>query len=365
MSNVTAADLGYGDAAPSAADLGYKDEGNEVSMPSSVDLGYGEETLPSTLPARSSSRRGLRRTSRSSIGGISDPSSSNPKQAVPSTTDLGYGEDANPRDAARTTTCPRRRLRRNRDRSGTPTRASRSPMGGRRRGTPRRVTMDHNLNTNLCTPSHHTLAPRRSSLTASKSFDSLLVREKAPKTRPKYKKSVSFGGEEGSMICISHVPKWHDETEEDKKNVWYDKKELRRLQRRLIKIVRQEVPMDETEDCWRGLESYVKKHEASQSGEANVGLSDQERRNQIILRLQHEKRAQPLVDSSEESSSHTEEAETKEELLSSAETLLRKAMSYGTKQAEQDAEEAHAIYMETMDSEQVRSCFLTSSARGA
>lgn len=164
------------------------------------------------------------------------------------------------------------------------------------------------------------------------------------------------------MICISHVPKWHDETEEDKKNVWYDKKELRRLQRRLIKVVRQEVPMDETEDCWRGLESYVKKHEASQSG-ANVALSDQERRNQMILRLQQ---VDVLADSSSEASSSHHEDEQKEELRSSAETLLRKAMSHGTKQAEQDAKEAHAIYMETMDdSEQVRSCFRAPSARGA
>ena len=298
---LSAAELGYEDATPSVAscNLGYEEA---APTPTASDLGYGEEAT--ATPANANAN-------------------------------LGYGEAA-PTTAAN----PSRRLRRM---------GHRASIGGGWRASigqshpsariPRRVTMDHHKPT-LSSPSHHTLAPRRSSMAPSFSAT------QTPFDEQKTKRRVSFGGSDAT----NHVPKLHS-TSQEKKEMWYDTRELNTMRRKIKAIIRQEAELDETEDCWRGLETFVKRHHSSLTQ-----TSEQEDTtcNQIILQLQQQKAAFDC---------HGMDDESREDLQSSAQRLLHRATRTGNKQAAQDAAEALAIYMETMDSEQVRACF--QSARGA
>ena len=166
----------------------------------------------------------------------------------------------------------------------------------------------------------------------------------------KARRRVSFGGS-----VSNDVPKLHT-TSEEKKEMWYNQSELRKLQRTVKKIVRQEVTLDETEDCWRGLETYVRQHQASLDTDV---VSDQDTCNQIILQLQQHQQNQGhnSRDKNEGEQPPVLSDRASRDLQTSAQRLLRRAMRSSKKQAAQDALEAHAIYLETMDSQQVQSCF--------
>lgn len=140
---------------------------------------------------------------------------------------------------------------------------------------------------------------------------------------------MSFG--EFNQIPIPH------DTEHHKNDVWYNDKELRTLRKKVEKLVRKgEGKLDQNQDCWRGLEAYVKQLSAS---------NDAIECNQIILKLQNK------VSEQDDGISV--------DLRDKAATLLRKALREGARHAAQDAAEAHAIYMETMSSEELKVSFQT------
>lgn len=111
---------------------------------------------------------------------------------------------------------------------------------------------------------------------------------------------VSFG----PLVTQHAIPQIDTLSKEERKSVWYSDKELRKITRRVKKIIKKKVEIDEREDCWRGLEYYV----------------DERRTNY--------------------------KPPSKEEALLVSD--MRAAM---------DSAEAYTIYLETMDAELVNSCF--------
>lgn len=156
------------------------------------------------------------------------------------------------------------------------------------------------------------------------------------------RRQVSFGSK-----CYEEIPKAE---EEEKTIIWYDKSELKDLRKQVKKLARKGLE-NESEDCWRGLEPYVQQYEKKKSGSP----SDQEQCNQLLLE------AQAVA---------VTEKRKSEELKKLASQFISQFSEQGAKAAAEDEAEARAIYLETMDSEQVSACFQTkctlgSPARGA
>lgn len=239
----------------------------------------------------------------------------------------------------RKTTSNRSRLRRTASAGrimGGPTRRIESPESRNdspnfRRRAPRRVAT---MNTKLCEPSHYSLAPHRSSLTTSRGSASGMPR-----------KRVSF-----EKAAFNQVPMLNL-SEAEKNEIWYNDKELSKLRKGVRKLVRKgQEKLDETEDCWRGLESYVKQFADCDDDSQN----ESEECNKLILQLQKQLSVAGTAGNSVD------------DLKTKAQDFLQRAMKEGATQAAQDAAEAHAIYMETMDSKEVQACFRGSvMARGA
>ena len=393
---LSAADLGYEDLAPFAASTsaGSSNQGFEVALsapPSAADLGYEETAIPTaadlgygTLPEQVNATnlddsaptapvsRGLRHTGHNS-GAHAGAWREEVQQKAKENDNLGYGEAAPSCGIHRTiarnsisggpwwqqpnTSMMSKESKEARGYEMAAARSRglrrmghRSSFGGGWRTTDastnnqsphpnariaRRVTMDHHQPI-LSSPAHHTMAPRRSSLTGSSGMATT-----AHHHHTKAPRRVSFGGSD----AINHVPKLHCNPE-DKRDMWYDTQELNEIRRKIREIIRHERELDEDEDCWRGLEVYIKKHENRLSR-----ISGQEDTcNQIILELQRLKVAAAC-------SGESRDEETREDLQFSAELLLESATRVGNNQAAKDAVDALAIYMEDMDSEEVRACF--------
>jgi len=348
MSSLTAADLGYGEA-PSAADLGYGEAPSAADLgygeaPSAADLGYDESSPPASIDLS------YAETTTYSESMSSDHGSDTETIATPS------GE---------VEALPARRLLRRMGRRCslgggcyTPN-ASLAPNQDDRVLQPRRASMFHVPHpprpTQQYQPSHHGRAPRRSSMAATISTTHQQVHKKAPRR-------VSFGG----SPCVSHVEKLHS-TEEEKTNMWYNVEELNSFRRTIRAIVQHKEELDETQDCWRGLETYIRDHRTrsvvSSSKINEAVLTDSQMRNQIILQLAALEREQRQLESENSDDSGVGADDDDEQkgstsmmqtllqrqtrnLQSSAQILLRRSTRTGKAQAAQDAAEAQAIYME-------------------
>jgi len=213
-------------------------------------------------------------------------------------------------------------------------------LGGPRRTKPESTNCNtefprpapHRMSTmdaKLSEPAHYSLFPRRSSLSSQNDSTT-------SKGMPQ--KRVSFTKADFNQVPMLNL------SEAEKNEIWYNDKELSKLRRKVAKQVRKgEEKLDETQDCWRGLESYVKQFAAFDDCE-----NETEECNKIILQLQKEL----SVAETSAAAGHSIN-----DLQGKAQDFLRKAMTEGAQQAAQDAAEAHAIYMETMDSKQVQACF--------
>ena len=209
-------------------------------------------------------------------------------------------------------------------------RKSRNSTGNVRSMSPRRGPRRVKSGGDVHEPAHRSLSPCRSCLSPC-----------PDKKKKGMRRQVSFGTK-----CYEDIPK----AEEAEKNIiWYDKAELKDLRKQVKKLARKGLE-NESEDCWRGLEPYVVQYQNKKSNDGSP--SEIEKCKQLLLDAQVEK-----------------EKRKSEELKKMAQDLLNRFSEQGAKVAAQDEAEARAIYLETMDSEQVTKCFETkctvNPARGA
>ena len=447
-------DLGYGEAIPSSASLDYEEEEEEyedsVSMPSVASLGYEDyssmshshtsrrssnsmpthEDLGYGCPMEPKQRVAQRKTSRAPPARTSsrDFAPALPSRRGSEEGASGYqSDDQQPKhkpvrkyDIANDV-APAQPMRGGRRRAAgrrssvagacTMATAAPTPLQTKRRQMRRRITMDHVQPAELSKPSHYTMAPRRSSMKTSLSFhdeDQPMTptsRHSDPSVITTFQQKASRRVSFGSSATVSHVEPLH-QTEQEKKDLYYDSQELGRLRRNVKKMVQDAhaKPLDATEETWRGLESYIKR---AKEGNAR-SVSESELCNQIMLQLKHKQakqeaaaaaRANRLSQSSsskqrrdrststtsrtsstsslsgdgseDDNSSYSEDdsnsdysdsdSDSDEELLMdlqlSAKRMLRRASRNGMKLADRDAAEARAIYMESMPQDQVQAYF--------
>lgn len=210
---------------------------------------------------------------------------------------------------------------------------SRSPKRG-----PRRIRSGGDLHE----PAHRSLSPNRSCLSS--------LSPKSSKAKKSMRRQVSFGSK-----CYEEIPKT---LEEEKNDIWYDKSELKDLRKKVKKLAKKGKELDnetESEDCYRGLEPYVKQYQKQKNDDAEP--DEKEKCNQVLLELT-ELQLSPVPQSDPEK-------RKSQELKRMAQDFLEKFAEQSTKTAAEDEAEARAIYLESMDAEQVSKCFQQQRARGA
>jgi hypothetical protein len=392
---MSAEDLGYEVAEPSAASLGYEchysspspedlgygygsqsslptpeELGYDVEMPTHEDLGYNVDAMERKPMFACSRHRGdLLESSSSSF----DAPPAQPLRRTSAPDDAKEPEEHPSKTRERRNEPPRlpqRSKRRAMRRASTTGSTSVTVTSRPRLQMQRRITMDvSHANPLLSSPAHHTKAPRRSSMKSYSSFqddDSISLSEGS--FRQKAQRRVSFG----SSATVNHVAHLH-ESEQDKKELYYDREELSRLRRNMKKIASQahETGIDEAEETLRGLENYVKR---AKEGKKSKSVSETELCNQIILQLQDKlKQKQRMAEQSNYCDSDTDSCscydsddssimDSDDELVMdlqlSAKRLLRRASNTSVRLADKDAAEARAIYLESLPQEQVHAYFV-------
>jgi len=181
------------------------------------------------------------------------------------------------------------------------------------------------------------------------------------KRRSRMPRVVSFG--ESSVNCVERL---HDDSKDSKQRLYYDSIEIRKMQKSVKKIVKAGVLLDDREDSMRGLELYTKQYQSK----TTTKLTEQQKFQNVILKLHQLGRKATIVltDDNQDDSEHDATlrrsapaliatGSDEKELTLCARQLLRRAVSTGRIQADKDAQEAHAIYLETMDCEQVQAIF--------
>jgi len=391
---VSASELGYEEAVPSAAELGYDNEAllqaaaTTSARPAPAELGY-EEGTP-TFPGTTSASDTVASITPLLAGVDLGYEDAKPE---PTSGERGYEQPgATSADSVTITNASqgllpaRNRLRRFSGRysmGGTPipgtgtfpvlpeSSQDNPPQRRSRSSMQRRATIDHQP-TVLSTPCQYTHIPRRSSLahsSACKSDDVTGFRRQQQEQHQKAQRRVSFGGHYSNPI-----PTLDSFSPEEVNSMWYDRRELNELRQKLRQIIRQERILDETQDCWRGLEVFVKQQERK-SG-LSTSENDQELYTQVILQLaqmQTEVAAVKRRMSTDYTDNDGRDDDTgtrflqehhlqqqkvsQDSMIRFAKKLLRKARRMGKDQAAQDAAEAHAIYLETMDADLVHTHF--------
>ena len=128
-------------------------------------------------------------------------------------------------------------------------------------------------------------------------------------------------------------------TEEEKETIWYNKKEITKLQKQVKKIILNKADLD-PEDTNRGLEYHVAQHRREQA--ASEGRPDTFTRNKQKLlaaaRANNKRRNKTDIESLAHKFNH--DAILQCEMLGALDTA-----------------EAYSIYLETMDAELVNKCF--------
>ena len=147
---------------------------------------------------------------------------------------------------------------------------------------------------------------------------------------------VSFGG-----VSSTAIPRRDSFSTKQKKSMWYNEEELDRLRTKVKMVICEEVDLDESEDCWRGLECYIHQQIQRASGE----LTEQQLCNQIMLHLWQMEHKMMGPD------------ERSRNLEALAHTMKQEATESGEWLAAEDELEAYKIYMEDMDASLVMACF--------
>ena len=124
--------------------------------------------------------------------------------------------------------------------------------------------------------------------------------------------------------------------------MWYNEEELDKLRTKITMVICEEDDLDESKDCWRGLEYFI--HQQVQRAESES--TEQEICNQIMVHLW--RMENHLIDHDEEKS---------RDLEALANSMKQEATESGEWLAAEDELEAFNIYMEDMDASLVRSCF--------
>jgi len=439
-------DLGYEDVMPSSASLGYDSTctgsitdqfESSLDLATSKDLGYGDETdsctascplcskltveiphhLGDSAPALPSRRRSRTSIPQSDASTFDDSLSCEPERqdGEPPEVDKEVVVVVAPSAPEPPGPVPRPRLLRRQCRRASVTGAAPTHIPRRRMVQQRRITMDHVQPTQLSQPAHHTKVPRRSSMKSTYSIEedvatattagssgasttamasfSDIDQSMTMTFRERAQRRVSFG----SSAAVSHVAPLH-QTEEDKKELYYNSEELGKLRRKVKKMAKHvlDKPIDETQESLRGLESYVKRYK---EGKNSRNVSEHELCNQIMLQLQQKLRKQAASaaagaaaaarnrskspslcssissqsncsgsgseddddDDDNSNSSYYSDSDEEDDLVMdlqlSAKRMLRRASRTGVKMADRDAAEARAIYMESLPQEQVRIYF--------
>ena len=167
-----------------------------------------------------------------------------------------------------------------------------------------------------------TPARRKFSLTEMFSQSFRFAKEPEEKTQ----RRVSFGD-------VQKSPKTYTLSSRAKRSMWYNEDELDDMRDHAARVVDKEIPMDESTDCWRGLERYL---------EADRSIKNEET-NFILLEHIHSMRYSGMNDSFD--------------IESLANSLNENSVRAGEMQAAQDSAEAYMIYLETMEPEQVNQFF--------
>lgn len=167
--------------------------------------------------------------------------------------------------------------------------------------------------------------------------------------RRRRRRVVSFGD-----ATSSPVPTRSAYTEAEKKSIWYSGKELRKLRKNVDKVLLDESELDESQDCWRGLEYWKEKQDRHRAGE---DLQSKIVMLKLIQASQNKKK-QTKKDAKIELS-----LDDCKDLEGLGEYLNGDAIRLAGRRAAQDLVEAYSIYLETIDTEEVDASFHLDDSR--
>ena len=156
---------------------------------------------------------------------------------------------------------------------------------------------------------------------------------------------VSFGDS-----ITSPIPKRSAYTKAERKSLWYSSKELHTLRKSVDKVLQDESELDESQDCWRGLEYWKAQQQRDESGEelqskvVMLHLMQASRDNQNKKKKKNRGEGELSLDDCKD-------------LESLGKYLNGDAIRSASQRAAQDLVEAYSIYLETMEVEEVDSSF--------
>lgn len=150
-------------------------------------------------------------------------------------------------------------------------------------------------------------------------------------------RKVSFGSNSSRTI-----PRSDSFSTMEKKSLWYNAEELEKLRTKIMMLICYDGYLDESQDCWRGLEKFICQQIQRTENEA----TEQEVCNQIMVYLW--RMENHLIEHDEEKL---------RDLEAMAQLMKEEAAESGESLAAEDELEAFKIYMEDMDASLVRSCF--------
>lgn len=162
--------------------------------------------------------------------------------------------------------------------------------------------------------------------------------------RRRRRRVVSFGD-----ATSSPVPKRSTYTEAERISIWYSSRELRKLRKSVDKVLLDESQLDESQDCWRGLEYWKAQQRRGESGEELQSKV-------VMLQLMQASRDNLRKKTKNKGGSELSLDDCKD-LEGLGKYLNQDAIRSAGQRAAQDLVEAYSIYLETIEADEVDASF--------